>query len=81
MILGSDKESSEAKDKAIEELLNSVSEVWLQTNASLFKHVLDYKAKLDAFLDKAGGLDKSAGGVHLDDDVSNNRGHWSTIMC
>ena len=45
----------EAKDKAIEELLNQVSEVWLQTNASLFKHMLDYKAKLDAFLDRAGG--------------------------
>ena len=28
-ILRSDKESSEAKDKAIEELLNQVSEVWL----------------------------------------------------
>ena len=52
-ILQSDEESSEAKDKAIEELRNLVSEVWLQTNVSLFKHVLDYEAKLDAFLDKA----------------------------
>ena len=55
MILWSEEQSSEAKDKAMEELLNKVSEAWLRTNASLFKHVLDYEAKLDAFLDKAGG--------------------------
>ena len=55
MILQSDEESMEAKDKAIEELLNQVSELWLQTNVSLFKHMLDYEAKMDAFLDKAGG--------------------------
>ena len=45
----------EAKDKAMEEILNKASEAWLQTNASLFKHVLDYEAKLDAFLDKTRG--------------------------
>ena len=55
VILQSEEESSEAKDKAMEGLINKVSEVWLQTNASLFKHVLDYEVKLDAFLDKAGG--------------------------
>ena len=55
MILWSTEESSEAKDKAMEELINKVSEAWLWTNVSLFKHVLDYEAKLDAFLDKAGG--------------------------
>ena len=55
MILRSDEESIEAKDKAIEELLNQASEARLQTNVSLFKHVLDYEAKLDAFLDRAGG--------------------------
>ena len=54
-ILRSEEESSEAKDKAMEGLINKVSEAWLRTNASLFKHILDYEAKLDAFLDKAGG--------------------------
>ena len=65
----------------MEEIIDKASEAWLRTNASLFKHVLDYEAKLDAFLDKAGGMDKSAGGAHLDNNVSNNRGHWSAIMC
>ena len=55
MILWSDQESSEAKDKAMEELINKASEAWLWTNASLFKHILDYQAKLDTFLNKAGG--------------------------
>ena len=55
MILQSDQESSEAKDKAIEELLNKVSEAWLWANASLFKHVLDYEVKMDTFLDRTGG--------------------------
>ena len=54
-ILRSDRESLDAKDKAMEEILNKASEAWLQTNASLFKHILDYKSKLNAFLDKAGG--------------------------
>ena len=51
----SNKEHSDAKDKAMEELIDKVSEAWLQANASLFKHVLDYESKLNAFLDKAGG--------------------------
>ena len=54
-ILRSNEESTEAKEKAIKELLNQVSEAWLQTNMALFKHVLDYEAKLDALLDRAGG--------------------------
>ena len=54
-ILQSDQQSSEAKDKAMEEILNKVSEAWLKTNATLFKHVLDYEAKLDTFLNKTGG--------------------------
>ena len=54
VILWSEEESTEAKDKVIEELLNRVSDMWLRTNASLFKHVLDYEVKLDAFLDRAG---------------------------
>ena len=54
-ILWSDQDSEEARDKAIEELCNWVSDAWLHTNSMLFKHVLNYKTKLDAFLDKAGG--------------------------
>ena len=38
VILRSMEESSEAKDKAMEEIINKVSEAWLQTNTSLFKH-------------------------------------------
>ena len=87
-ILQSEQQSSEAKDKAMEEILNKVSEAWLQINTSLFKHILDYEAKLDAFLDKTGGwirvqeeCKRSARGAHLDNDVSNNRRHWGSIMC
>ena len=54
VILRSEEESWEAKDKAMEGLINKANEAWLQTNVSLFKHVLDYEAKLDVFLDKAG---------------------------
>ena len=41
-ILGSEEESSEAKDKAIEELLNRASDMWLQTNVSLLVTVRLY---------------------------------------
>ena len=41
MILQSDQDSEEAGDKAIEELCNWASDVWLHTNLMLFKHVLD----------------------------------------
>ena len=54
-ILQSEEQSSEAKEKAMEDLLNKGSEAWLRTNVSLFKHVLDYEVKLDVFLDKARG--------------------------
>ena len=54
-ILQSDQQSSEAKDKAMEEIINKASEAWLQTNASLFKHILDYEDKLNKFLNKTGG--------------------------
>ena len=54
-ILRSDRESLDAKDKVMEVILNKASEAWLQTNTSLFKHILDYEGKLNAFLDKAGG--------------------------
>ena len=39
----------------MEEILNQVSQAWLKTNAALFKHVLDYEAKLERFLNKTGG--------------------------
>ena len=54
VILLSDEESMEARDKAIEELLNQVSDAWFRTNVSLFKHMLDYEAKLDMFWTKRG---------------------------
>ena len=39
----------------MEEILDQVSKAWLATNAALFKHVLDYEAKLEKFLNKTGG--------------------------
>ena len=54
-ILRSDQQSSEAKDKAMGEILDKANGAWVETNAALFKHVLDYEAKLDAFLNKTGG--------------------------
>ena len=37
VILQSDEESVEAKDKVIEELLNQVSDTWLQTNTVIIQ--------------------------------------------
>ena len=54
-ILQSDKEPSAAQDKAMDEIISTASKAWSQANMTLFKHVLDYKRKLNAFLDKAGG--------------------------
>ena len=54
-ILQSSQQSSEAKNKAMEEILDQVSKAWLATNAMLFKHILDYEAKLEKFLNKTGG--------------------------
>ena len=39
----------------MEEILNQASKAWLATNAMLFKHILDYEAKLEKFLNKTGG--------------------------
>ena len=72
MIMQSDEESGEARDKAIKVLCDWVGDVWLRANSMLFRHALDYETKLDVFLDKMRGLDQGAGGVHLDDDASNN---------
>ena len=54
-ILRSGQQSSEAKNKAMEEILDQASKVWLATNAMLFKHVLDYETKLEKILNKTGG--------------------------
>ena len=79
VILRSDEESTEAKDKAMEELLNRVSEAWLRTNASSFK-CAGLWGEVGRIFRQSWGLDKSAGGAHLDDDASNNQGHQSAIM-
>ena len=39
----------------MEEILDKANGAWVETNAALFKHILDYEAKLDAFLNKTGG--------------------------
>ena len=54
-ILRSGQQSSEVKNKAMEEILDQASKVWLTTNVALFKHLLDYEAKLEKFLNKTGG--------------------------
>ena len=77
----SNKEPSDARDKAMEEIISKVSEAWSRANASLFKHVLDYESKLNAFLDKAGGWIREQEERHMDYNVPNNRRYWSTIMC
>ena len=38
------------------------------------------RGKVGCVFGQSWGLDKSAGGAHLDDDVSNNREHRGTIM-
>ena len=37
------------------EILDKANGAWVETNTALFKHILDYEAKLDAFLNKTGG--------------------------
>ena len=54
-ILQSDKEPLTTRDKAMEEIISAASKAWSQANVTLFKHVLAYERKLNAFLDKAGG--------------------------
>ena len=39
----------------MKEIMKKASNAWLRTNASLFKHVLDYESKLNTFLDTEGG--------------------------
>ena len=56
-ILRSNRESSDAKDKAMDEILSKASEAWLQTNVSLFKHILDYERKLQRVPGQSWGLD------------------------
>ena len=54
-ILWSDEEPSDARNKAMEEIVNVVNKAWSRANETLFNHVLDYERKLNAFLDKVGG--------------------------
>ena len=53
--LRSDEEPSDARNKAMEEIVDAVNRAWSRANETLFKHVLDYEGKLNAFLDKVGG--------------------------
>ena len=54
-ILRSDEEPSDARNKAMEEIISAANRAWLRANETLFDHVLDYERKLNAFLDKVGG--------------------------
>ena len=53
--LRSDEEPSDARNKAMEEIVDAVNRAWSWANETLFDHVLDYERKLNAFLDKVGG--------------------------
>ena len=54
-ILRSNEEPSDARNKAMEEIINAANRAWSRANETLFDHVLDYERKLNAFLDKVGG--------------------------
>ena len=54
-ILRSNEEPSDARNKAMEEIVNTMNRAWSQANETLFDHVLDYERKLNVFLDKVGG--------------------------
>ena len=53
--LRSDEEPLDARNKAMEEIVDAANKAWSRANETLFKHVLDYEIKLNAFLDKVGG--------------------------
>ena len=53
--LRSDEEPSDARNKAMEEIVDTATKAWSRANETLFDHVLDYERKLNAFLDKVGG--------------------------
>ena len=53
--LRSDEEPSDARNKAMEEIVDAANKAWSRANETLFDHVLDYERKLNAFLDKVGG--------------------------
>ena len=53
--LRSDEEPSDARNKAMEEIVDAANKAWSRANETLFDHVLDYEGKLNAFLDKVGG--------------------------
>ena len=52
--LWSDEEPSDARNKAMEEIVDAANKAWSRDNKTLFDHVLDYERKLKAFLDKVG---------------------------
>ena len=45
----------DARNKAMEEIVDVVNKAWSRANETLFDHVLDYERKLNTFLDKVGG--------------------------
>ena len=53
--LRSDEEPSDARNKAMEEIVDAANKAWSRANETLFNHVLDYERKLNAFLDRVGG--------------------------
>ena len=52
--LRSDEEPLDARNKAMEEIVNAANKAWSRANETLFHHVLDYEGKLNAFLNKVG---------------------------
>ena len=53
--LWSDEEPSDARNKAMEEIVDAANKAWSRANETLFDHVLDYERKLNAFLARVGG--------------------------
>ena len=82
MILQSDEETTEARDKAIEELRNWVGDARDCAQTRCCSDTCSIMRQNWTWVfGQSGGLDKGAGGVHLDDDASNNRGHVGAPLC
>ena len=79
--LRSDEEPSDARNKAMEEIVDAANKAWSWANETLFHHVLDYEGKLNAFLNKVGGWIREQE-EHIWTTVFQIvEGHWGTSLC
>ena len=55
--LRSDEEPSDARNKAMEEIVDAANKAWSQANETLFHHVLDYEGKVERIPKQSWRLD------------------------